>query len=32
MPTIRQLVRKGRQRQVAKTKSPALQASPQRRG
>ncbi len=32
MPTIRQLVRKGRQRQVRKTKSPALQSSPQRRG
>ena len=32
MPTIHQLVRKGRQRQVVKTKSPALQASPQRRG
>lgn len=32
MPTIRQLVRKGRQRQVVKTKSPALQGAPQRRG
>lgn len=32
MPTIHQLVRKGRQRQVVKTKSPALQGSPQRRG
>jgi small subunit ribosomal protein S12 len=32
MPTIRQLVRKGRERQVAKTKSPALQGSPQKRG
>ncbi len=32
MPTIRQLVRKGRQRQVIKTKSPALQGAPQRRG
>ncbi len=32
MPTIQQLVRKGRVRQVHKTKSPALQAAPQRRG
>ena len=32
MPTIQQLVRKGRLRQVSKTKSPALQAAPQRRG
>ena len=32
MPTIYQLVRKGRKRQVSKTKSPALQASPQKRG
>ena len=32
MPTIQQLVRKGRERQVHKTKSPALQAAPQRRG
>ena len=32
MPTIHQLVRKGRARAVAKTKSPALQASPQKRG
>ena len=32
MPTIQQLVRKGRARQVHKTKSPALQAAPQRRG
>jgi small subunit ribosomal protein S12 len=32
MPTIQQLVRKGRARQVSKTKSPALQAAPQRRG
>jgi small subunit ribosomal protein S12 len=32
MPTIHQLVRKGRERVVDKTKSPALQASPQRRG
>ena len=32
MPTIHQLVRKGRERAVTKTKSPALQASPQKRG
>ena len=32
MPTINQLVRKGRVAQVKKTKSPALQACPQRRG
>ena len=32
MPTIHQLVRKGRTRHKAKTKSPALQASPQKRG
>ena len=32
MPTIHQLVRTGRQRQTAKTKSPALQGSPQKRG
>jgi small subunit ribosomal protein S12 len=32
MPTIQQLVRKGRVRQASKTKSPALQAAPQRRG
>ena len=32
MPTIHQLVRKGRARSVAKTKSPALQSSPQKRG
>lgn len=32
MPTIHQLVRKGRERQKAKTKSPALQACPQKRG
>ena len=32
MPTIHQLVRKGRARQKAKTKSPALQSSPQKRG
>ena len=32
MPTIRQLVRKGRKKQKAKTKSPALQSCPQKRG
>ncbi len=32
MPTIQQLVRKGRQRVEAKTKSPALKACPQKRG
>ena len=32
MPTIHQLVRTGRDRQLAKTKSPALQGSPQKRG
>jgi small subunit ribosomal protein S12 len=32
MPTIHQLVRKGRAQSVAKTKSPALQSSPQKRG
>ena len=32
MPTIRQLVRKGRKKQLAKTKSPALQSCPQKRG
>jgi len=32
MPTIHQLVRQGRERQLAKTKSPALQEAPQRRG
>lgn len=32
MPTISQLVRKGRYRIEAKTKSPALQRCPQRRG
>jgi len=32
MPTIHQLVRKSRQRQTSKTKSPALQEAPQRRG
>ena len=32
MPTISQLIRKGRKEQKKKTKSPALKASPQRRG
>ena len=32
MPTIHQLVRQSRQRQTSKTKSPALQEAPQRRG
>ena len=32
MPTINQLVRNGRERVVSKTKSPALQGCPQRRG
>lgn len=32
MPTINQLVRKGRQKQVSKSKSPALAKCPQRRG
>lgn len=32
VPTIQQLVRKGRQDKVEKTKTPALEASPQRRG
>jgi small subunit ribosomal protein S12 len=32
MPTIHQLVREGRERVVFKTKSPALQSAPQRRG
>jgi small subunit ribosomal protein S12 len=32
MPTIHQLVRKGRERIEWKTKSPALQGSPQKRG
>ena len=32
MPTIQQLVRKGRSPKVWKTKSPALQSCPQRRG
>ena len=32
MPTISQLVREGRKKIVTKTKSPALQVSPQKRG
>ncbi len=32
MPTIHQLVKKGRTRQKAKTKSPALHGAPQKRG
>ncbi|MBL7170582.1 MAG: 30S ribosomal protein S12 [Candidatus Omnitrophica bacterium] len=32
MPTINQLIRKGRQSQKNKTKSPALAGAPQRRG
>src|SRR5690606_27950375 len=32
MPTIQQLVRKGRQAKTSKTKTPALKGSPQRRG
>jgi small subunit ribosomal protein S12 len=32
MPTINQLIRKGRQAQKAKSKSPALKSCPQRRG
>ena len=32
MPTIHQLVRHGRKRQVTKTKSPALLGAPQKRG
>ena len=32
MPTIQQLVRKGRQDNIGKTKTPALKGSPQRRG
>ncbi len=32
MPTINQLIRKGRDAQASKTKSPALQSCPQRRG
>ena len=32
MPTIQQLVRKGRTEKIGKTKTPALKGSPQRRG
>jgi small subunit ribosomal protein S12 len=32
LPTISQLVRKGRKRTLSKTKSPALQSCPQKRG
>ncbi|MFH1665703.1 MAG: 30S ribosomal protein S12 [Candidatus Omnitrophota bacterium] len=32
MPTINQLIRKGRKKVTGKTKSPALQSCPQRRG
>jgi small subunit ribosomal protein S12 len=32
MPTINQLIRKGRQKQIAKTTAPALKACPQKRG
>jgi small subunit ribosomal protein S12 len=32
LPTINQLVRKGRQDKIAKVKTPALKGSPQRRG
>ena len=32
MPTIQQLVRKGRQDKVSKKNAPALKGSPQRRG
>jgi small subunit ribosomal protein S12 len=32
MPTINQLIRKGRHRKIEKTGSPALEACPQRRG
>jgi len=32
MPTINQLVRKGRKRVIARTKVPALEACPQKRG
>ncbi len=32
MPTLNQLVRKGRQRQVKKSTAPALESSPQKRG
>ena len=32
MPTIQQLIRKGRKKEVRSSKSPALQSCPQRRG
>ena len=32
MPTLNQIVRKGRQQKVSKNKTPALQACPQKRG
>ncbi len=32
MPTLNQLVRQGRKRQLAKTASPALKSAPQKRG
>ena len=32
MPTLNQLVRQGRRRQLSKTASPALKAAPQKRG
>ncbi len=32
MPTVNQLIRKGRKRQTTKSKSPAMGASPQKRG
>ena len=32
MPTIQQLVRKGRETKLSKTKTPALKGAPQRRG
>ncbi len=32
MPTINQLIKRGREKQVAKGKSPALRRSPQKRG
>jgi len=32
MPTVNQLIRKGRKKQIKKTSSPALKGSPQKRG
>ena len=32
MPTINQIIRKGREEIIEKTKSPALQGNPQKRG